>query len=185
MALARGQAEECMRLFREIPVIDPLNADTYLELSIPLLRLGRFADAAEEARRGLAITPTYVSGHLYLGEALLADGKLVEARRTIDLERPEGGPQAGLAMVHFALGRKRESAAALARFVQDHGSDSAFNVAEAYAYVDNKDRALEWLERAYRQKDAGVRYLKGDWFMRGLEPDPGFRAVLQRMNLPD
>jgi TolB-like protein/Flp pilus assembly protein TadD len=185
LALVIGETEKSVRLFREILSIDPLNADTHLEMSAPLVRLGRFADAAEEARRGLAITPTYAYGHYYLGTALLADGKLEEARRAYQLEAPEGGQQSGLAIAYFALGQKRESAANLAAFVRDHGGDGPFMIAQTYAYLGEPDRAFEALERAYRQKDASLQYVKDDWLMRSLQRDPRYKAFLRKMNLPE
>jgi len=58
-------------------------------------------------------------------------------------------------------------------------------VAEAYSYLGNRDQAFQWLERAYHQKDPLLPYLKGDWFMQGLEADPRFKAFLRKMNLPE
>jgi hypothetical protein len=45
--------------------------------------------------------------------------------------------------------------------------------------------ALRWLERAFRQKDCGLYFVKGDLLMRSLEPDPRYRAFLRTMNYPD
>jgi len=45
--------------------------------------------------------------------------------------------------------------------------------------------AFEWPDRAYRQKDSGLQYVKGDWLLRSLERDPRYKAFLKRMNLPE
>jgi adenylate cyclase len=65
--LVRGEYEESARMFRGILAIDPLNADTDVEMSQPLLRLGRLSEAEGAVRRGLAITPTYAGGHCLSG----------------------------------------------------------------------------------------------------------------------
>lgn len=49
----------------------------------------------------------------------------------------------------------------------------------------NADHAFDWLERAYRQKDPLMPYVKGDWLMRGVEHDARFKAFLHKMNLPE
>ncbi|MCI0606599.1 hypothetical protein L0156_26745 [bacterium] len=46
------------------------------------------------------------------------------------------------------------------------------------------DKAFEWLERAYKQRDGGLSTMKGDPLLRNLERDPRYRAFLQKMKLP-
>ncbi len=184
LALARGDYAQSELHFRSVFASDPLYADAHVEISQPLLRLGRLSEAESEVRRGLEISPTFLFGHFNLGTVLMAEGRLKEAQHEFELEAPEGGQQAGLAVVYFALGRLTDSQAALDRFVREYGADHPFNVAEIYAYVGNADHAFEWLERAYQQRDNWLRYLKGDWKLRGIEHDPRYRAFLQMMNLP-
>ena len=88
-------------------------------------------------------------------------------------------------MGYHALGRGAESKAALERFIREHADDDAFNVAEAYGYLGDPDHALLWLDRAYRQKDAQLQYLKSDWPLRSIEHDPRYKAFLHKMNLPE
>lgn len=149
-----------------------------------MLRLGRLSEAESEVRRGLEISPTFLFGHFNLGTVLMAEGRLKEAQHEFELEAPEGGQQAGLAVVYFALGRGTDSKAALDRFVRDYGADHPFNVAEIHAYVGEADHAFEWLERAYQQRDNWLRYLKGNWKLRGIDRDPRYKAFLLKMNLP-
>ena len=59
LALVLGENEKSARLFRAVLVLDPLNADPLVEISQPLLRLGRLAEAESQIRRGLAISPTF------------------------------------------------------------------------------------------------------------------------------
>jgi hypothetical protein len=58
-------------------------------------------------------------------------------------------------------------------------------VAEMYAYRGQSDEAMHWLERAYRQKDCILHYVKGDWPLKNLEADPRYKAFLKKMNLPE
>jgi hypothetical protein len=46
------------------------------------------------------------------------------------------------------------------------------------------DRAFEWLERAYAQRDGGLAQLKGDPLLKSLERDPRYAAFLKKMRLP-
>jgi hypothetical protein len=46
------------------------------------------------------------------------------------------------------------------------------------------DRAFEWLERAYAQRDGGLTEMKGNPLLKNLERDPRYAAFLKKMRLP-
>jgi hypothetical protein len=55
----------------------------------------------------------------------------------------------------------------------------------AYYYVQMKDtsHALDWMERAYREHDHDLVYLRVDHVWDSLRGDPRFRELLNRMKL--
>jgi hypothetical protein len=61
---------------------------------------------------------------------------------------------------------------------------TAYQIATIYAYRGETDKAFEWLDRAYRQRDGGLTEIKGDPLLRNIEKDPLYRAFLQKMKLP-
>jgi serine/threonine-protein kinase len=48
----------------------------------------------------------------------------------------------------------------------------------------DRDTAFEWLERAYRQHDGYIAFVKIDTLLDSLRGDPRYAALLRRMNLP-
>jgi hypothetical protein len=58
-----------------------------------------------------------------------------------------------------------------------------WDVATLYAYAGDKDRCLEWLDRAYVVRDPILPYL---WIpdFDSVRDDPRFRDLLKRMKLP-
>ena len=60
-----------------------------------------------------------------------------------------------------------------------------YSVAEVYAWRAEADKAFEWLERAYRQRDQDLSYLKVDPLLAHLRGDPRHKALLRKMKLPD
>jgi hypothetical protein len=58
-------------------------------------------------------------------------------------------------------------------------------IAEVYAYRNDKDQAFEWLERARRQRDAGLPGLRTDTLLPNLHDDPRWDAFLRTMGLAD
>ena len=61
----------------------------------------------------------------------------------------------------------------------------AYQIAEAYGYRNDKDHAFEWLERARRQRDAGLPGLRTDTLLTNLHDDPRWDAFLRTMGLAD
>jgi tetratricopeptide (TPR) repeat protein len=96
---------------------------------------------------------------------------------------PRYGEQ-GLALAYYALGKKKEADAALAEYIEKYQDGFAFQIAEIYGYRGETDKAFEWLERAYRQRDGGLAQMKGDPLLCSLEHDPRYVAFLKKMKLP-
>jgi tetratricopeptide (TPR) repeat protein len=178
-----GQWDEAARLITASIAVDPLFAGWHDELAIIRDHTGRLADAEAERRKTLEISPTYERGHLDLGLTLLAEGKLEAALDAIHQETIDGGRDAGLAIVYYAMGRKVEADEALARYTRDHANDRAYRIAQIHAYRGDGNEAFNWLDRAYRQKDVDLWYFIGNLPFKALESDPRYKAFLQKMNL--
>jgi hypothetical protein len=59
-----------------------------------------------------------------------------------------------------------------------------YEVALVYAGLGEKDRAFEWLEKAYRVHDKGMVYLRVDPTLDPLRSAPRYKDLLRRMNFP-
>ncbi len=71
----------------------------------------------------------------------------------------------------------------LADYVTKYHDDAAFQIAEIYAFRGDRDKAFEWLARAFAQRDGGLTEMKGDPVLKNLEPDPHYPALLRKMRL--
>jgi hypothetical protein len=59
----------------------------------------------------------------------------------------------------------------------------AYEIAFDYGALGNNDEAFKWLERAYRQRDTGMTFIKVDPLLDPLRPDPRFGELVRRMGL--
>jgi hypothetical protein len=92
-------------------------------------------------------------------------------------------PRAWLyAIAYHALGREKESDAALSELIAKYEEPAM--VADVYAYRNQPDKAFEWLDRAYAQRDDGLIYTKVEPLLKSLHSDPRFAALLKKLNLP-
>lgn len=88
------------------------------------------------------------------------------------------------AIAAHALGRAKESRYALDWLIADHAEGAAYQVALAFASRGEREKAFEWLERAYVQHDSGLLFVKTDPMLRSLHGDPRFAALVRKVGLP-
>jgi TolB-like protein/Flp pilus assembly protein TadD len=178
---ARGRWVEGARLLETAISLDPLNPDWHLILSWMQYATGNLRDSETEVRKALEISPTNESAHRTLGHVLLEEGELDATLAEMQQSRSNRG----LALVYYAMGRRAESDAALAKLIDE---DDSSGVAVVYAYRRQLDQAFKWLERAYGERDVALVGLKGlqvDPLLKDFAHDPRFAAFLRKMNLPE
>jgi adenylate cyclase len=73
----------------------------------------------------------------------------------------------------------------LADLIRQYQNDDAIEVADVFASRGELDDAFRWIDRAYRQRDAGIYFIKVDPLLKNLETDPRYKAFLRKMNLPE
>jgi serine/threonine-protein kinase len=54
-----------------------------------------------------------------------------------------------------------------------------------YAARRDPDRAFAWLDRAFNVYGDGITWIKGDPLLGSLVEDPRYKALLQKMRLPE
>ena len=180
-----GRWREAIDLANKAIERDPLRPGSYSNLGLWLLAVNRDTEAEAAFRKTLELDPDGASQHLFLGRALLLQGKTDAALQEMQQETDEGWRLSGLSLAFHALGRRGESDAALAALKEKYAEDSAYQIAEVHAFRGEADLAFEWLERAYDQRDGGVAEIKGDRLMRGLAGDPRYKAFLRKLKLPE
>ena len=186
LAAALGQWDEARQLAIEAVELDPLNPIAHVILGWDIyLHTGQLAEAEQSFRRALQIAPGLGSGQYFLGEALMLQGHHDAALAEFRKETLDDGQLEGSAMAHFAAGRKAESDAALAEAIRHNATSWPSEIARVYAFRGEKDRAFEWLDRAYEARDEDLYTIKGDPLLKNLEGDPRYKAFLRKMNLPE
>lgn len=183
VAATLGRLDEAEQLLREALARDPLRAASYNGLGILLQYVGKPMDALAQFRRVLELSPQFASAHCSLARVYLDLGKPEEALREASLEPEEAWRLSALALTYHALGRKTEADASLRDLTQKYADDAAFQIAETHAFRGENDLAIQWLERAYRQRDGGMVQIYRNPMFRGLEQDERFNALLRKLNL--
>ena len=180
-----GRLGAAIELDRQVLERDPLNAGAYFDLANNLFMDNQYAESVSTFRRLLLINPSHYGAYASIGNALLFLHRNDEALAAIEKESDDTVKLSCLPVIYWAMGRRSESDAALKTFQTNHGNDSAYGIAETYAYRGEVNGAFEWLDRAYRQRDPIMTLLKIDPWLESLHSDPRFKVLLRKMNLPE
>jgi len=177
-----GRVDEAIALYRQAIALDPLNSDFHAILADQLYGLGRYEEAKAELTKAEELNPQHSSLHLIRSEILLMEGHPPEAVAEIERETSDWQKLTGEALAYSAAGRHQDSDMALRDLIAKHQNDCAYQIAEVYAYRGEVDQGFEWLDRAYKQRDPGVRELTNDPLMKSLLHDPRYAQLLRRMD---
>jgi len=73
----------------------------------------------------------------------------------------------------------------LRELIAKYHADSAYQIAQVYAFRNQSNEAFEWLDRAYAQRDGGLIGTKVDPLLKSLHKHPRYAAFLKKLNLPN
>jgi TolB-like protein/Flp pilus assembly protein TadD len=181
LARILGRTDEALALGRKVIELDPLTPATHRGVGTIYFMLGQLDKAAACYQHALDVSPAAGLAHAFLALTRLRQGRGEEALALARAETHDVFRNLALTMIHHEHGRIAESDAALKAMIDGFGWTAAYQIAEAYAHRGETDRAFEWLERAYEQRDSGTAYAAGDVFFRPLHNDPRWQLFVRRM----
>ena len=179
-----GRFDEALRLNRQAIDLDPLNAGSWESLAATEFFMGQLDQSAADSKKALQVNPDYWASPIDLSRTYLLQGRPQDALSEIEHVHLVHRVQL-LALTYYALGRKKESDAALRELVMKYHASNAFEIATIYAFRNQTDEAFEWLDRAYAQRDPSLMSTKIDPLLKSLHSDPRFAAFLKKLNLPN
>ena len=179
-----GRLPEAIAATQKSTEADPLSAPGWTSLGLYLYSSGDMRGARHALERSFEINPdsTYIRWHLGVLELLDA-----QPQRALALFQKVKQPELrldGIAISERTLGHANESQAALDELIKTLSHGAAAQIAEVYAWRGEKDKAFDWLNRAYTQRDGGISDVKSNPLLASVRTDPRYQAFLSKMQLP-
>ncbi|MEE9279070.1 MAG: tetratricopeptide repeat protein [Myxococcota bacterium] len=176
---AVGRIDEGAAELERAHELDPLSLVMKRNLGYVYMLQGDHERAIKALLDTLELDPELALTRRWLAEAYVRAGEYDKAVAII----PPGDQEAPWI---YAMAGKREEAlrrldALGERSQREHVPSTPR--ARAYAALGEDERAMEWLERAYEERDIWLGlFLKNDPLFERLHLDPRFRDLLRRMN---
>ncbi len=167
--------EEALQQFRLALALDPLAGIVRTNYALTLMDAGKYPESREQFDQILQRDPAYGPAHFYLSQMQATQGQWADAIDT--MKSGPGSPFPNRSFNADAQGYVQ---------LMEAGSNGTLpaNVAVAYSLAGNRDKAFEFLEKAYADRDdeltAVIRFPAFDH----LKSDPRWPALLHKLNLP-
>jgi eukaryotic-like serine/threonine-protein kinase len=178
-----GRYQESVAEARRAIEINPLSPAPYVILGMAYYFGRRYDEALPQIQKVQQIAPSEVT-HLVLGWVYREKGMYEQAVE--ELLQARGAHKLGhLGNTYARMGRGEEAHIAIQKLNEESNQNVvSYAVAIVYAGLGEKERAFEWLERAYKAHDIDMTFLKVDPALDPLRSDPRFQDLLRRMNFP-
>jgi DNA-binding winged helix-turn-helix (wHTH) protein/TolB-like protein/Flp pilus assembly protein TadD len=150
-----GQVEKAIETNKRLIEMDPSFGDVHFENALALGQLGNHEAALQEIMKGLALTGNSTRVKAGMGIVSAQAGRISDAQKMID---------------ELLVDSKTRNV-------------SPLDIALIYSAMNDKDRAFEWLEKAYNERSGWLFELKVTPEFKPLHGDPRFEDLAKRIGL--
>jgi len=183
VALTLGEAARALELAQLAVALDPLDYEGLINLGTTYWALGQPEEEERIYRQILELFPEAVSVKSWLAAALTVQGHPEEGLQYLDFDSENRWQQAMSTIVLHNLGRHEEERPIRQKIIDDKGKTWAFGVALTYSWHGDTDKAFEWLDIAFEQKDAYLSQLIYNPWLAPLHDDPRWEKILDKIGL--
>ncbi len=180
--------ERAMQEWKRAKELDPLSPIIGAAFGYSLVWSGQGEEGLEMVRSVVEMNEGFAAGHRNLAFAYMVLGMnadaAMEAKKIVGLTT-EANYVAAAACAYAYAGQKEEAVAILDRLVKESGThyiDSS-SIAGIYAALRDEANSLAWLEKAVKEKSAGLPYTRVFPMFNFLRDNPQFREISKKIGL--
>jgi serine/threonine-protein kinase len=187
--LAMGRFDEAIAQMKKARELDPMSLIINSGLGMVYYYSGQYDEAIKQSRKTLEFDPEFSYAYEVLGASFEAQGLYDEAASEYMKMIPQ-------------MGRVQDMLPAIKEAYEQGGLEgfwrrflsfpaallnskyvSPFSMAVKNALIGEKDRAFDWLERAYEERAGFLVMVKVEPRLERLRSDPRYKDLLRRMRL--
>jgi len=182
-----GRCEESIPVHLHAQSLDPFSIVAIQEVGYAYYYARRFADASDQIQKAIELEPGWDQLYFGLGLSLLQQrrfAKAISALRTAVQKEP--GNVFSVAALIYGLGhasRKAEAKRLLCRLMKQYDYVPCWFLAMAWVGLNEKERALEALEQAFRDHEPCMVSLKVDAIFDPLRNEKRYKNMVRGVGL--
>ena len=186
-----GRFDEANNQGRRALELDPLSVSTHWFLGWGAIYAGRSDEAISQFSKAAELDPNNPWVRLFLGRAYLFKGmpqRAIDEMETALRLNPDDPFGLGfLGYAYAVTGRRPDALKVLQRLDEMEKRRFVSRIARAYVYtgLGDKDKAFEWLEKAYQERSDSLAWFRNDPESKTLQSDPRFAALMRKIGFTE
>jgi TolB-like protein/class 3 adenylate cyclase/Tfp pilus assembly protein PilF len=188
-----GKPREALQIMMRAQELDPVSPIISLNVARLYFMAGQLDSAFTESQKLIQLNPEFDGGYNILALVYQTKGEYKNAisilHKAAELTNREGNHTLMILGYIYGMAGARSDALAVAGELEKkyiNQQAKAVFVAAVYLGLGEKQKAVEWLEKDYRERNGLMPILiSGFPFFNSLSTDPRYKNLRQRMGLPE
>jgi TolB-like protein/DNA-binding winged helix-turn-helix (wHTH) protein/Tfp pilus assembly protein PilF len=187
--MAMGRTQESLMQMNRARDLDPLSISMNFSLGWRFYMARQYDQAIEQLRNTLDMDPNFALPRMVLGQAYEQKGSypqaIAELQKAASISHDSPLVLGALGHAYGASGNRADAEKILNQLMEQSKKQyvSPFYVAIVYAGLVENDKAIDWLEKAYKDRSNALVFSKVDPQLDSLRSTPRFRSLLHRLTL--
>jgi len=186
--MCMGRFDEAIAEMKQAEQLDPVSLPARTMVGWSYYHARRFDEAIKVHQATLDMDPNFEWAHQSLGWAYVQKGSYKEAIDELKRARElldSSFNVAGLGYAYAMAGNQNEAQKSLTELIDRSKREHVplYLIALLYGALGQKHEALASLEEAFKTRAGQLIYLRTDPRLDVLRSEPGFKSLLQRINL--
>jgi TolB-like protein/Tfp pilus assembly protein PilF len=189
---AMGRLDEGIAESKIALKLDPVSRNMNGVLGLLLESAHKADEAIKQYQKTLELYPDHPIILTFLGSAYMRDGKYEDGiallKKAVSITKGKSPFTLGILGYAYGVAGKSEKAKEILDEVLERSKRGYFSpqfIAVIYTGLGDKDKAFEWLEKAYEERDPRQFPIKSVAILRSLHSDPRFTVMLKKMGLEE
>jgi serine/threonine protein kinase/Flp pilus assembly protein TadD len=184
----RARFDEAIAEMEKALELNPFSLIINCDFGFVLYYSRQYDRAIEVLKKTLEMDPNFVSAHSFLGVVYLQKSMYKEALAEFRKEKePSKGwmqnVEAVVGITHMRMGKKKEAQKILEDMVErrKHEYVSPYHIALLSFNLGENELGFEWLDKAYKEHEDWLLYLKVEPLFDSVRSDPRFTKLLKKI----
>ena len=186
---AIGKTNEAVTQMEKARELDPLSGRINADLGMAYLSAGRYDEAIAQEQKTLELNPRSAGARWIRGMAYqqkkMFDSAIKSYQSALELSHNNPNFLAALGHVYASSGNTVAANKILDTLFAVNKLEpvSPFFIALVYTGLNDKENALQWLEKAVEEKSGSVRYLKMEPRLQNLRNEQRYITLMKKIGL--
>ena len=185
-----GRSTDAVAEFDRARQLDPASPIYLLNRAMMSCLMGQYDQGFAQIKETSTLSPPnngsleLIGGECYLRKGLYQEA-IEELRHAMAINPADSRISGSLGFAYARSGQRDRAVSILNELMQPvRRTDAAVAIAWIYVGLDDNERALEWLEKAYQWHSPNLPRMRISGILEPLRSEPRFKDLVRRLGLP-